>query len=413
MKTPLLFLPLACLTAPLSAELVLPPEVFAGRLASVVRSELKVDEATAEGGFAAAVVELLAGVETLCGEMHGLGLNYQFARELPVPVFRLQLPVKADAEPVRPEQVRAVIERFEDCLRRVDERLAALPEGEFKTVVPLSAISLDFNGDGAVGEAESFAVFMRGLSGRRPAAGEPLPAGGPEVTVAFDRADVTWLRAYTHLLRGVLDTLLAHDGGELFASVGQAFFVHADTAMARLLATNPEPDAKERRRALQGDRIADAIALIHGVNLPVADPARLAGAREHFLTATKLSRATLDAIAAETDNDREWLPGPSQTSAFGLTLTTAQADGWRTLLGELDDLLAGRKLLPHWRFPGERGVNVKRWFLESRHTDLVLLVQGADAVPFIESGEPTRGATWREITRLFGGNFLGYALWIN
>ncbi|MFH1499572.1 MAG: hypothetical protein ABII82_17315 [Verrucomicrobiota bacterium] len=399
--------------SPVSAESVLPPELFTGRTAAAVRTELEVDATTAGGGFAVALVDLLAGVEALCQEMHGLGLNYQFARELPVPVFRMQLPVKAGTEPVRPEQVRAVIDRFEDCLRRVDERLAALPAEEFKTVVPLSAISLDFNGDGTVGEAESFAVFMRGLSGRRPAAGETPPPGGPDVTVAFDRADATWLRAYSHLLRGVLDTLLAHDGGELFEAAGQAFFVHADTAMARLLATNPEPDSNQRRRALQGDRIADAIGLIHGIDLPVADPARLAGAREHFLTAAKLSRETLDAIAAETDNDREWLPGPTQSSAFGLTLTAAQADGWRTLLGELDDLLEGRKLLPHWRFPGERGLNVKRWFLESRHTDLILLVQGADAVPFIESGEPTRGATWREITRLFGGNFLGYALWIN
>ena len=398
----------------------LPAELFAGRTAVAVRAELPaagIDAATAGGGFAHATVDLLAGVETLCQEMHGLGLNYQFARELPVPVFRMQLPVKAGVEPVTPDQVRAVLERFVTRLAEVDARLAALPEGEFKTVVPLSAIGLDFDGDGAVGEGEAFAGFLAGLSGRRQAQAESGAAPEPvEVTVAFDRSDVTWLRAYTHLLRGVLGVVLAHDGGALFEASGHSFFVNADTAMARLLAAQSEPtiDPQERRRrGGGGDRIADAIALIHGVALPVADAGRLAAAWEHFLTAAKLSRETLDAIAAETDNDREWLPGPSQTSAFGLGLTAEQADGWRTLLTEVEGLLEGRRLLPHWRFPGERGVNLKRWFAESRRTDLVLLVQGADAVPFIEEGTPTRAATWREITRLFGGNFLGYAVWIN
>lgn len=398
------------------AALELEPAMFAGKPAARVLEALPSEaEPGAAAGFARGSIELLAAVEELCQSMHRLGLDYQFARELPLPIFRIALPPHPDPEAATPEKVRAVLARFYDRLAAVDERLAALPEGEFKVVFPLGAVALDFDGNGEITEGESFARFFGNLS--RPARlvvpDDPANAQAREVpdgrafTVAFDRADASWLRAYTHLLRGVIDVWLAHDGGELFATSGHLFFRRADTEFARTL-----PPESDLRRG-SGAKIADAIALIHGLAVPVSHPERLAGARGHFLCAAALSRVTLDAIAAESDNDREWLPGPAQTSAFGLGLTQEQADGWRRLLGEIEDLLEGRKLLPHWRFTDGRGVNLRRWLEESRRTDLVLLVQGSAVLPYLEKGELTRGETWREITRLFQGNFLGYALWIN
>jgi hypothetical protein len=160
-------------------------------------------------------------------------------------------------------------------------------------------------------------------------------------------------------------------------------------------------------------KIADAIAVLHTLVLPVQDPARLARVRTHLLAMIKYSRETLDAIATETDNDREWLPGPAQQSALGLTLSAEQAGGWRLVLTELEALLEGKKLLPHWRFKDGRGFSVKRFLSDSRETDLVLLIQGTAAVPYLEEGPLSDATTWRQITMLFRGNFLGYALWIN
>jgi hypothetical protein len=407
------------LRAEAPGELSLEASLFAARPAAAVLKELQStgSSAHAGAGFALAAVDFLGALEELCQSLHRLGLNYQLGRELPVPIFRLQLPPNPDAEVATPEKVRAVLDRFYGRLDAVDARLAALPPGDFKVAFPLGAVALDFDGNGRITEGETFATLFANVS-RRPSA--PNPAGGAsagasaapvpartETVIAFDRADVSWLRAYTHLLRGFVDVLLAHDGGPLFTATGQLFFVRAGTPLAAAL----QP-AKERRRA-DYSKIADVIALLHCISLPVAQPERLAGARQHWLAAAGLSRATLDAIQTETDNDREWLPSPTQTSAFGLTLTQVQTEGWRTLLTELEDLLEGRKLLPHWRFPDGRGINLKRFMLENRKTDFVLLIQGTDVLPYLEKGELTRGATWREIVRLFQGNFLGYALWIN
>jgi hypothetical protein len=221
-----------------------------------------------------------------------------------------------------------------------------------------------------------------------------------------------WLRAYTHLLRGLADILLAHDGGDLFGATGQLFFTRADTAFARLVA-----ERGIKRSGFEAEQIADLIALVHGVDLPVTDPARLLRAREELLAMVRLSRATLASAAAETDDDREWLPSPTQNSVFGLRLNTEQSAAWSGVLAEFEALLEGKKLLPHWRFAakgeGNYGINVRRVFEESRRTDLIGYAQGAAALPYFETGPTTSLATWRELVRVFGGNFLGYALWIN
>jgi hypothetical protein len=94
-------------------------------------------------------------------------------------------------------------------------------------------------------------------------------------------------------------------------------------------------------------QIADLIATLHRLDLNVAEPQRLARSRQEFLAMIELSRATLKSAAAEDDDDREWLPGPHQTSAFSLRLTAEQAAAWNGVLDELAALLEGRKLLPH------------------------------------------------------------------
>lgn len=388
-----------------------PAALFSGRPVGVVLESLP-SAAPADPGdaFGRAAVDFLAATEALVQDLRRLGLDYPFARELPLPIFRLALPSNPSPEVATPEKVRAVLDRFYARLSAVDERLAALPAGEFKRVFPLGAVAVDFDGDGKITEGETFARLLANMNRRPPdtSAAQGAPASNPaDLTVAFDRADAMWLQAYTHVLRGFIDLLLAHDGGALFATTGHLFFQRAETPMAAAL-----PVASPGQRFDPG-KIADAIALIHGISLPVSQPERLAAARTHLLAAAALSRATLESIAAETDDDREWLPGPNQTSAFGLALTAAQADGWRLLLTELEDLLEGRKLLPHWRFADGRGVNVKRLLLESRRTDLVLLAQGTDVLPYLEKGPLTRAETWRDVVRLFEGNFIGYAVWIN
>jgi hypothetical protein len=383
-----------------------PDEMFAGRPMAVVAKELQ-SRASADPAdtFLRGSTEFLASVEKLCGRFHQLGLNYRLGRELPVPFLRLQLPVCDNPKTARAEDVRAALDEFYQDLNRVEATLRPAKGKPFRLELPLGKMALDFDGNGTITEGESFLALYRQFNRRAEPDDKTTPAAA--FTAVFDEADVYWIIAYTHFLRGACDLLLAHDGGDLFNAVGQMWFVRADTPLGRA-STMLRDDGQRRWTG-----IADAIGLVHQLRLPVKDPQRLARTRTHWLSMISESRAMLASLQSETDDEKEWLPNPRQNSAFGLRLTEAQFEGWGLFLGEMEAILEGKKLLPHWRFASTHGFNVKRFLTEARGTDLVLLLQGSAAVPFIEQGECTSDDTWRRITQLFQGNFIGFAIWIN
>jgi hypothetical protein len=132
----------------------------------------------------------------------------------------------------------------------------------------------------------------------------------------------------------------------------------------------------------------------------------------HLEAMVRLGRENWKRILAETDNRAEWIPNPGQTGALPrMPVTQRQVDGWKDFLDEFEAILQGKKLLPHWRF--DEGINMRRFFLEPGTFDIVLLVQGSAALPYLEKGELTNGRTWGQITRLFGGDFFRYFVWFN
>lgn len=161
--------------------------------------------------------------------------------------------------------------------------------------------------------------------------------------------------------------------------------------------------------------ILDAIAFIHLVRLPAVDRERMKSALGRLERVVSLSRSCWRFILAETDDDREWIPNPKQASiAPNARVTEEMVKGWGDFLDEIEAILAGRKLAPFWRSAGAgRGINVRRVFLEPREFDLALWVQGVGAAPYLEEGELSKPETWSRLNRIFGGEFLGFAIWFN
>ena len=163
-------------------------------------------------------------------------------------------------------------------------------------------------------------------------------------------------------------------------------------------------------------RFADFISLVHLVNWPVVEPERRQAARRHLLEMIRLSREDWKAILAETDNDREWLPGPQQKGInplTGLEVGQEQVQAWLATLTVAEDLLEGRVLLPHFRITG-KGINMKRFFDEPKPFDLVLSITGPGIAPYLESGKILSSDDFDQIQREFGGaGFLTFALWFN
>ena len=86
------------------------------------------------------------------------------------------------------------------------------------------------------------------------------------------------------------------------------------------------------------------------------EPERRQTARLKLLEMIRLSRENWKAILAETDNDREWLPGPQQPGInplTGLAVTEEGGAAWHEALQMAEDLLEGRVLLPHFRIADE------------------------------------------------------------
>jgi hypothetical protein len=121
---------------------------------------------------------------------------------------------------------------------------------------------------------------------------------------------------------------------------------------------------------------------------------------------------------AETDDDQEWIPNAKQTGVLQVKVTQDMIDAWLKTLDNAEAVLKGEKLIPFWRAEiTDRGVNLKRAFMESKTLDIVLWVQGPGAAPFLEKGTITELAEERTLNRLstiFGGsNFFGFAFWFN
>src|SRR5262249_3790948 len=143
--------------------------------------------------------------------------------------------------------------------------------------------------------------------------GGTLPPDAPPALVfRFDRADGYWLQGYANCLMAQADFWLAHD---FHLAFDQSFHMLFPKASLPLQDTLVPADKGGASMFSSEWRLADFVSLVHLINWPVIEPERRKAVRKELLEMIRLSRENWKAILAETDNDREWLPGPQQTGA--------------------------------------------------------------------------------------------------
>lgn len=428
--------------------------LYAGRTAEATdAAERRLAEAPADAQarFALGAARFLRAIEHLGQGFYRYGLRNEYNDPTGlagVPLLRLPVPANPKPEPATYEAIRAVLQTFVEDLAAAEQALAAIGEEPIDLPLNLGLIRLDLDGDGTSEESEALWVVFSEVSNL-----SLDKTSAALLLTDFDQSDVLWLQAYCHLLMAIAEFPLAHDWHEAFDATFHAVFPGAGVLSAELAAQDealwaryeaqvgPQPtqqpnedqaafDARMRaweqklansEWAQMQDRLdqrrmyshfADPIAFAHLIHWPVVEPNRLPRVLAHLEAMARLSRASWTRILAETDQRKEWVPAPTQTGALpGMAITKEQLAAWQAFLGEFQALLEGRKLLPHWRF--DKGMNVRRIFLEPRTFDLVLLIQGSGALPYLESGPETTEETWRAITDVFGGEFFRYALWLN
>ncbi|MEM9809148.1 MAG: hypothetical protein AAF959_28170 [Cyanobacteria bacterium P01_D01_bin.56] len=351
----------------------------------------------AQARFGLGMLQFFSAVEELAQNFYQYGLDPEPARLLGIPFLRLPVPENSQPAPIDYQQWQVLLETLHQNLQTAEATLAQVGDVPVKLPINFTDIRLDLNGDETLSEEETFWQIYRLYNAGAPEAPPEQP-----LTIGFDTGYVYWLMGYCHLLMTLTDTILAYDTQEYFERLGHLFFSNLQTPYGV-------------PQVVDGGIInfVDVVTALHLLQFEPQAPERLSLALNHARSVLALSHQSWDSILAEEDNDREWVPNADQTSVVPAAVTGEQIEAWRRLLDEADAVLTGEKLLPHWRFDERRGINLQRAFLEPQFFDLVLWVQGGAALPYLEVGELAQGDTWRELIRVFGGNFTGFAIWFN
>jgi hypothetical protein len=348
--------------------------------------------------FSLGVLQSLQGLQQFADGAGKLGIRETLGNS-GLPFFRV-LPRQAAGAPVEqatPEKVRQLFQNLRDALTKANATLAKIGDSDFKVQVNLTQAHLE-NKDGTptMPLAESLGRIMNLQTNDTQ-----------DLVINFDSADAMWLKGYTHILLGLLDVVMSYDWRPVWNQSAHVLFT----------SPNPLPPiAKYTIPNLGGQQFsewADLIAAVHELRLEVTDSDGLKKAVTEFRAAIVCSRTCWKRVLAETDNDHEWLPSPSQTGPRGSKITQEQIDGWMIVLNEVEAILAGKKLLPHWRVINGMGINVAKLVQSPPKLDLVLMIQGSSFAPFIEGGEVSDQARWRTLIAPFGPGFGSFALWSN
>lgn len=384
-----------------------------GRLADGQRelaAYLQQNPADDQARFGLGTLQFVRAVEHLAQSLYqfgAVGPKSRLAQQ--VPFLRLAVPENPDPDKIRYADVRRMLQNLLDDLTAADKTLADIKDEQVKLPLHFGLIRLDVNGDGKTADSEVLWKIYAALNRGIRLGDQFKPEHAEAFVISFDYGDMHWLRGYCHLLSAMCETVLAYDQQDLFNAVAHQLFDNPDVpALPREIFAGRDGNNRWM------DDLADAIAAIHLSRFPLKEPERMKASLAHLERVIDHSRKSWQAIQAETDDESEWIPNSKQTGVIpGVRVTAEMIAGWHEFLNEGEKMLAGKKLIPHWRFNAEHGINLRRVFLEPREFDVVLWAHGSAAVPYAEKGIVVRGETWNRMESIFGGQFIGFAFWFN
>lgn len=367
-------------------DLTLSREIAAKGIAATEARLAAVVEPPPEDRFALAGLRFLGAVEAVLQARWRVGLSEDVSD---LPFLRLPLAPNPAPEPLDPGLIRDTLRETLPRLEAARDPLEGLDD-DFGVDIALNDLWFDVNANGTRDTGEDVAQIARGLIGSGPA----LPV------VRFDTADAAWLAAYTHMLAGFSQVVLAYDPT---ASI--------EKTMATRAALAQFPRSEPGMVDMIGEPWLDTVTVVLDALRREPEAAMAAAARDSFLAMITQNRLFWERVATETDNHREWIPGARQESALGVALPPETGPVWLEVLADAEAALNGTKLIPYWRSAG--GVNLARMFTEPRPVDLLDWISGAGAVPYLEAGEMVTVESSDRFNTLFLGSGLTMALWLN
>jgi len=205
-------LALLALATPAAAQ-TLSQEIGANGIAPTLARLKAQPEPALEDIFAIGGLHFLSGIERALQLQWRTGMD-QAAGDagdmLNLPLLRLPLPPNPTPDPFHGALVSQLFAGLDTDMQAARTALATLPEGEdFGLDLSFADLWFDVNANGSR-DANEEALLLVGPQLMGGQWQEPDPAA-PPLVVRFDAADAAWLTAYTHLMSGISNVILAHD----------------------------------------------------------------------------------------------------------------------------------------------------------------------------------------------------------
>lgn len=352
---------------------------------------------TPETGFQLGAVRFLRAIETMMQVRYD---TYDAAIPF-IPGMMADLPPNPNAQ-FKPEFLETALAGALEHLSGAEAALAAATAGEFAADIPLETVWFDIDRNGQRAEWEALTTILRGM-------GAQVDWTSINGAIRFDTADAEWLAAYVSLVSGTAELVLSLEPTEAIRTIyeGRLQLERAGGIGA--------PDYM-----FGADQWVDQAAAVIMVLDGKPDAARSKRALEHYRKVIAHNRTFWTELMAETDNEREWLPNPRQTSPFGVEITNELATSWQGVLAEMEDMLEGRTLIPFWRAPqgppGSNegvGINLRKLLSDPGDMNVALMIQGSAFAPFMERGKLVSMEAWGRFTALTRGDGLLMAMILN
>ena len=351
--------------------------------------DLGPDERFALGGL-----HFLGGVERALQLRYAYGISQSMMMAGDFPFLRLPIPENPSPQPFEPQVIEQLFVSVSADMGKAIDVLDTIGDADdFGTKIDIGDLWFDINMNETRDPGEEMAGVLTAI--------QRFPDGEvPNVTVRFDTADAKWLSAYAHLLSGISDAVVA---------------LHPSERVAEVLADVQKLDAFGR---MPEDYygfidITDYVtAFIAGMETQ-PDVALSRSAHAHFLAMIQDNRVFWSRVAAETDDTAEWIPNAQQTSALPLPFPPETAEVWGEVLTEAEEVLEGKRLIAHWRFDGQAGVNLAKFMQDPPELDLIGMIQGRTFLPYLERGPVMDGASLNRFERMLQGDAGLYMVILN
>ena len=323
------------------------------------------------------------------------------AQDMGIPFLRL--PSAPNPNP-QPFDAAVFNQIFNDALADLSDAHSELNQIEnsdtANVVLNVGDLWLDANANGQRDAGEDLDAIVKGQFAFYT---YDTPAKLP--VIRFDTSDAAWLAAYTQMLSGTLELILATDPS---AAIDE---VYSGAAVIDELNTSRQPAFT----FLSGDDrpMFDAITAFLAAIEGEVDAERTRSAHRHFLTALDHNRIFWSRLASETDNKLEFIPNDTQTSALPIPFPPGIGKSWQAVLDDVEAVLKGDLLIPHWRLGTEAGLNLAEIFENPPVVDMIGIFQGYSVAAYAERGPLISLQNIESFDQLTQGNSPLFAVILN